>query len=334
MSTFESDTDLTVCVCTYNSEKYIAETLTSLWEQTFRNFRLLVVDDCSCDRTVEEVQAYIADKHWLEAEIVTFPKNRGTAYIRDFALRHVSTPLILFFDSDDIAKPELIETLYQKITSDNSLIAVSCYCDYMDANGHPLKGGLYLGPKNKEEFLAKAMHGKMLFFSYAAMYRRERAIDAGGYRQAEWFPQGPIRYEDMSEDVDLWGRMSDFYDRGQYIIVIPQVLFYYRKNTNSLSTGFAKARVMGQKLMYIKANQLRWRARQPEFKFEEYWNKLGLWKKFNFERRNLGSYLYRQACFAWVHRKFLCCAWYLAIGAVCTPFYPLEKYKSNFRKKH
>lgn len=61
MSTFESDTDLTVCVCTYNSEKYIAETLTSLWEQTFRNFRLLVVDDCSNDHATGNLIQHSAD---------------------------------------------------------------------------------------------------------------------------------------------------------------------------------------------------------------------------------------------------------------------------------
>ena len=45
----------------------------------------------------------------------------------------------------------------------------------------------------------------------------------------------------MSEDVDLWGRMSDFYKEGKYMITLPEVLFLYRKNTNSLSSGFKKA---------------------------------------------------------------------------------------------
>lgn len=325
--------DLTICICSYNAEQYIRETLESLFSQTFRNFRLLVIDDCSTDQTVETVRAFLAEKQWQNTEIISMPQNRGTAYVRNFALHHISTPLMMFFDADDVAKPEIIEKLYRKINSDDSLIAVSCYCNYMDAKGRPLKGGIYLGPTDKEEFLKKAVYGKMLFLPYTAMFRRGRAIDAGGYRQAEWFPKGNIRYEDMSEDVDLWGRMSDFYSVGQYIVVIPEVLFYYRKNTNTLSTGFSKARVMGQKLMYIKANQLRRRAGLEELKFADYWQSLNRWTKFNFERQNLGAYFYRRACFAWVQKRLFRCACFLTVGGLCSPLYPLEKYKSNFRRK-
>lgn len=325
--------ELTVCVCSYNAEKYIAETLASLRGQTCREFRLLVVDDCSSDRTVELVRTFLAENWPENTEIISMPENRGTAYTRNFALHHITTPLMMFFDADDIAKPELVEKLYTRITSDDSLIAVSCYCDYMDAKGRPLKGGLYLGPVSREEFLAKAANGKMLFLPSTAICRRKRAIEAGGYRQAEWFPTGPIRYEDMSEDVDLWGRMSDFYTEGEYIVTIPEALFYYRKNTNSLSTGFTKARVMGQKLMYIKANQLRRRSGLPELSFSEYWNGLKPWARLRFERRNLGAYFYRQACFAWVQRRLIFCAWYLGLGVLSSPFYPLEKYQANFRKR-
>lgn len=67
-----------------------------------------------------------------------------------------------------------------------------------------------------------------------------------------------------------------------------------------MSTGFAKSRAMGQKMMYIKANQLRRRTSLPELKFAEYWQTLGLITKLNYERRNLATYFYRQACFSWV----------------------------------
>ena len=90
---------------------------------------------------------------------------------------------------------------------------------------------------------------------------------------------------------------------------------------------------MGQKLMYIKANQLRRRAGLPELKFQEYWDGLSRWTRFNFERRNLAAYCYRQACFAWVNRRVLRCGWFLGLGTLLSPFYPLEKYKANFRKR-
>ena len=162
----------------------------------------------------------------------------------------------------------------------------------------------------------------------------EYALKAGGYRQAEWFPvrEDGIRYQDMSEDVDLWGRMSDFHIEGKCILVIPETLFFYRKNTNSLSTGFVKGRVMGQKLLYVKANLKRRRAGLPELRFQEFWRELSLWKRLGFERRNCGAYFYRCACFAWVRRHLIACISCLLLGVLFTPLYPLEKYRANFRR--
>lgn len=335
MKQIDNSCCLTIVLCVYNAEKYIVETLESLRNQTFKEFRLLILDDHSTDASLEVVKRYFAENSWTTPEIVEFPENHGTAFLRDYALRHCTTPVMMFFDSDDLAMPEMVGKLYAKLQSDSDLIAVSCYCNYMDADGKKLNGGLFLGPKTKAESLAKAAAGKMMFMPIQTLFRREYALRAGGYRQAEYFPKRKdgIRYEDMSEDVDLWGRMSDFYAEGKYIIMLPEVLFLYRKNTNSLSTGFAKARAMGQKLLYIKANQLRRRANLPELNFGDYWASLSRWKKFNFERQNLGAYFYRKACFAWVKHRFVATAWDLFLGGVCSPLYPLEKYRANFRKK-
>ena len=326
------DAAVTICLCVYNGASYILQTLKSLSQQTVKDFSLLVVDDCSTDNTLSIVEQHL--KLWEEGfEVISMPENRGTAYCRNFALHHCKTPLMMFFDSDDIAEPDLVETLYNRMLSDERLIAVSCYCRYMDERGNKLAGGLFLGPKSEEEFIKKASAGKMMFMLPPTLFKREYAIKAGGYRQAEWFPKGKIRLEDLSEDVDLWGRMSDFYTDGKLMLTIPETLFCYRKQEASLSTGFAKSRAMGLKMMYIKANQLRRRAGERELHFSDYMISLGLWKKLNFERKNAGAYFYRRACFSFVHRQFLRCFFYLLTGGLCSPLYPLEKYRANFNKK-
>ena len=327
--------ELTICICVYNGAQYLKNTLVSIQNQTYRHWKLLIIDDCSTDDTYTIAKSYLDFHSDINGSVISLLHNSGTAYARQYALEHVDTPLMLFFDADDIAKPDFVEKLYHTITSDEDLIAVSCYCDYMDAEGHPLKGGIYLGPTSKEAYTAMAVSGKNMFLPYTAIFRREYALKAGGYRQAKWFPvrKDGIRYQDMSEDVDLWGRMSDFYQEGKCILVIPETLFYYRKNTNSLSTGFSKARVMGQKLLYIKANLKRRRANKSELTFEEFWQQLQWFKKLNFERRNCGAYFYRCACFDYVKRNFLRCVLHLGLGALCSPLYPIEKYKANFKKK-
>ncbi|MCQ2377699.1 MAG: glycosyltransferase family 2 protein [Victivallaceae bacterium] len=326
-------TEITVCVCIYNAEKYLVDTLDSLAHQTKKDFRLILLDDASTDSSAEIAREWLAAHPQIASDFIQMPENRGIAFCRQRLLEKAGTPFLMFFDSDDIAKPEMVQTLYEKISGDDSLIAVSCYCNYMSANGKVLSGGIYLGPVTKEQFREKAAAGKQMFLLPPTLFRREYALRAGGYRQAEWFPEGRIRYEDMSEDVDLWSRMSDFFAEGKVIVTIPEVLFYYRKNTASLSTGFAKSRAMGQKLMYIKSNLRRRRAGLPEWKFSEFWESVGFWKKFHFERRNLGAYFFRQACFAWVNRRIFRCGGNLALGIVCAPLYPLEKYSANYKKK-
>ncbi len=53
---------VSIIVCTYNSSKYVLETLESAKEQTYQNVELIVSDDCSTDNTVELCRKWIAEK--------------------------------------------------------------------------------------------------------------------------------------------------------------------------------------------------------------------------------------------------------------------------------
>ena len=79
-----------VAVCTYQSEKYLDECLTSV-EKSVPINKLIVVDHYSTDRTIE-----IAKKH--NAEI--YFENVGLGYARQIAINHVETPVFMFLDSD------------------------------------------------------------------------------------------------------------------------------------------------------------------------------------------------------------------------------------------
>lgn len=325
-----SGCDLTICICAYNAEKYIAETLESLKQQTCKNFKLLIVNDCSTDNTVAVAKRY-ADSGWTDFEIISLPKNYGTAYARNFALHHATTDYMMFFDSDDVASPEMVDMMYGKIVRDKELIAVGCFCDYMSSSGRKLSGGIYWSLNDKEDFLRIAKSGKMFFMTPPTIFVREYAIKVGGYRQKDWFPSSKYgRYEDLSEDLDLWSRLSDFYVEHKWMVVVRKTLYHYRKTRSSLSTGFAKSRMMGQKMMYIKHNLLRRRASLPEDTFDKFWRELSCLKKLNFERKNIGSYLYRMACFHWVENKFFSAFLLLFAGAIWSPEYPLRKLKCNF----
>ena len=135
--------DLTVAICVYNAEKYIVETLKSVMNQTFQDFDLLIVDDCSTDRSVALVERFFQENP-RQYELVRFEENKGIGYARHFAERHAKTKYMMFLDADDVLYPNAVETMYEKIISDVDLMAVGCYLEYIDGRGKKLGGGLFL----------------------------------------------------------------------------------------------------------------------------------------------------------------------------------------------
>lgn len=92
---------------TFNSAKYITETIKSVQSQTYQNWELLIVDDGSSDDTVQMVKE-ISNS---ENRIKFFPlaKNVGPAKARNTGIANVSGDFMTFLDADDIWFPDFIE---------------------------------------------------------------------------------------------------------------------------------------------------------------------------------------------------------------------------------
>lgn len=323
---------ITVIICLYNAENYIVETLESLENQTLKDFNLLMIDDCSSDTSISKVKDFFKTSSFQETEIVHFEENRGTAYARNFALHHVKTPLMMFFDADDIAKPDLVEKLYAKIHESDDNIAVSCYSKYIDMNSNEIAGGHYIGPTSKEEFIYKAENGKLILIPNVTLFRKEFAVKAGGYR-LKGFASGKPRYQDLSEDLDLWSRMSDFYTSGKVMLTIPEVLFFYRKNTLSLSASKDSLTAMQNKIRYIKRNLKRRRAGKEDLLFVDYMDSLTLLEKVKNYFKDTSAFYYRNAGFSYVEKSYFSFIYYMFLSIIFNPAYIVDKVKSNLMRK-
>lgn len=82
----------------YNSEKFIRETVNSVINQTYKNWELIIVDDCSTDNSLEIV-GQISDER---IRVVRNDKNCGAAVSRNNAIALASGRFIAFLDSDDV----------------------------------------------------------------------------------------------------------------------------------------------------------------------------------------------------------------------------------------
>ncbi|MGG7034890.1 MAG: glycosyltransferase family 2 protein [Flavobacterium sp.] len=109
----------------YNSEKYISDTVQSVLNQTHENWELIIVDDCSSDTTV----AVIKEICESESRIKLFPlqKNIGPAKSRNIGIEHASGKYLTFLDADDLWFPEFIENSILNINKSGIPFVFSSY---------------------------------------------------------------------------------------------------------------------------------------------------------------------------------------------------------------
>lgn len=315
--------DVTLAICLYNAEHYISETLQCIVEQTMQDFYLLIVNDCSTDNSVAIVKQFFA-KTPRQYELVTLEKNGGIAMARNFALNHTKTEFLLFIDADDLLDRTLVEKEFNKLTSDRDLIGVSCWSQFINEKGEKIHGGTFLGEKYKEFFINKASRKKLIFLPIHTMFSTRYAKKAGGFC-ISGFPKGKPRLQDYCEELDLWTRMSDFYTEGKALIVIPQVLYYYRKSDGLSSNHFN----MIIKMRYIKTNLLRRRNGKRELTFVEFYNNLSPKELNSYRRDAKAADALRNGVFYLKRKNAVKAIWLILQSIWYRPTYIIDKLKNN-----
>ncbi len=133
---------VSIIMPSYNTAQYIAETIESVIRQTYQNWELIIVDDCSPDNTDEVVKQYLIDNRikYLKNE-----KNSGAAVSRNRALREAKGKWIAFLDSDDLWMPEKIEKQVSFMVKNGYHFS---YTDYVEIDAKGKRNGITVtGPK-------------------------------------------------------------------------------------------------------------------------------------------------------------------------------------------
>jgi glycosyltransferase involved in cell wall biosynthesis len=87
-----------VVIPTYNRAKFIEETLKSVFEQNYRNYEVIVVDNCSTDNTIEVLQKYVSQK---KITLIVNERNYERAHSRNVGMKSAQGDFLTFLDSDD-----------------------------------------------------------------------------------------------------------------------------------------------------------------------------------------------------------------------------------------
>jgi len=119
----------------YNSEKFIESTIKSVLNQTYKEWEMLIVDDCSTDNSANIVKSYAEKDNRIKYMRVEV--NQGVSHARNTALSHANGQFISFLDSDDIWSEEKIEKQV-KFMKDNDYVITFTSYELMDEESNIL----------------------------------------------------------------------------------------------------------------------------------------------------------------------------------------------------
>jgi glycosyltransferase involved in cell wall biosynthesis len=222
---------VTQVVHTYNHERFVDLCLDSVAKQTFDDFELVIVDDCSTDRTVERIKTWLRDSP-VKARLVVNERNLGLCASRNISLRHARGELLSSVSGDDYYEPDKIERQYRFWqTLDGSVAAVFSNMQLRDEQGREIGAAYPSGvPPAEGRIFDRLIQGNFIA-APTVMARRLALEEAGGYDES-------LAYE----DYDMWLRLADRYA----FRFLPGLLVNYRVLPTSLSRNPARAAAMDE----------------------------------------------------------------------------------------
>ena len=222
---------VTVLMPTYNVAPYVREAIASVLRQTYRDFELLVIDDCSTDNTVSLVRS-IDDPR---IRIVQNEKNLGLAENLNRGLSHITTEYVARMDGDDIAEPFWLE---------REIAILDSYPEIGICSGGFERFGtvksLVRFPERHEDIMAN-----MLF---------ECSVIVPTFRMSLYREHG-LRYSTEAfpaEDYRFWAECL----RVTRIYNIQETLFHYRMHPTQICT--ARREEQQRKVAQVRRYMLEW----------------------------------------------------------------------------
>lgn len=189
----------------FNVEKFVTECVQSIVNQTFKNWKLIIVNDCSTDDSLAIVQKVAENDDRIS--IISLPKNCGQSVARNVGLQHADGEFVAFVDADDFLAPDFLERHFSQI-DDNDFIQSNFA--RVNADGEVLK---IFKNRHKYRFISPCFR----------LYRRE-FLEKTGMKFVE-----NMIFEDVIFSVDLWTKSPK-------IKLIDYCGYFYRQNPNSTTS--------------------------------------------------------------------------------------------------
>lgn len=197
----------------YNAEPYLSEAIQSMLNQTYTDFELIILDDCSTDRSADVIQTFSDTRIVYHRNDV----NYGLANNLNTGLKLAKGKYIARMDGDDISLPHRLQTQVNFLESHPDIDLCSCAMQMFGADNQ-----LWVRDRDPEQVKITMMFYSAVLHA-SSVFRRDVFEKNNLYYNQETFP---------AEDYDLWARAA-FYCR---MVNLPDVMYLYRMHRTQVTS--------------------------------------------------------------------------------------------------
>ena len=226
---------VSVIVPVFNAEKFLGACLESVLIQTLQDFEVILVDDCSTDKSVKIAESFL-EKFGGRLKIISLQKNSGSGAVpRNVGLENARGEYIFFADADDFLVDNALETLYnfaEKYQSDVVYIEKCFMCDEENAlknfkvaawSRAVLKNKIFLEAEDMGERINMLINSHFYWPPWTKFVRRSFLVN-----KEINFPQMKIA-EDMVWTIKIVCSAKN-------LLRVPTPIYVHRENENSMMT--------------------------------------------------------------------------------------------------
>ncbi len=161
----------------YNGEKYLRQCIDSILCQTFQDFEIIFVNDCTPDNSIEIIKEYAQNDNRIK--IIKNLWNKGQGASRNEGIKHATGEYLMFQDQDDWFEPTAFEEAYNQITKNNNDYVIFLFNNYYpEVNTYELANTRILPFEpviNEPDIKPWAIKGKSIIstFAWCQIYRTD-----------------------------------------------------------------------------------------------------------------------------------------------------------------
>jgi glycosyltransferase involved in cell wall biosynthesis len=232
--------EASVCIPAYNGARFIEGAIRSVLDQSFKDFELVIVDDCSKDETGAIIESFGGDPRLRH---FTNPVRRGMVGNWNRCLELSEGKYICVFHQDDVMAPENLERKIESLKGNPRVGLVYSKVDQIDADGHAVEGYKFWTEQSPDEdfvrdglrYFAELIASENLICCPSVIARRECYERLGPFDSRLPF----------TADWEMWLRIAAFYD----IAYLAEPLVKYRWHADNETNNFVTS-VRGLEQVY------------------------------------------------------------------------------------